>query len=58
MSLFWLFGLCLHVWLFDIYESSYAIIHKIGLYKQGFQSRWMSKELICKFRDLKVMDFN
>ena len=32
MSLFWLFGLCLSVWFFGIYESSYAIIHKIGLY--------------------------
>ena len=32
MSLFWLFGLCLCVYLFDMYESSYAIIHKTGLY--------------------------
>ena len=31
MSLFWLFGLCLCVWLFGIYQSSYAISHKIGL---------------------------
>ena len=32
MSLFLLFGLCLYVQLFDMYESFYAIIHKIGLY--------------------------
>ena len=32
MSLFLLFGLCLHVRLFDMYESSYAIIQKIGLH--------------------------
>ena len=32
MSLLWLFGLCLYdVWLFDMHESSYGIIHKIGL---------------------------
>ena len=31
MSLFWLFELCLYVWFFDMYESSYAILHKIGL---------------------------
>ena len=32
MSLFWLFGLCLYVRLVGLYESSYAIIHKIELY--------------------------
>ena len=32
MSLFWLFGLCVCVYLFGMYESSYAIIHKIGLH--------------------------
>ena len=30
MSLFLLFRLCLYVRLFDMYESSYAIIHKMG----------------------------
>ena len=32
MSLFWLFGLCLYVWLFGVYENSYAFFHKIGLF--------------------------
>ena len=32
MSLFWLFGLCLYVWLFGVYENSYALFHKIGLF--------------------------
>ena len=31
VSLFWLFGLCLYVWLFGMYENSYAIIHQISL---------------------------
>ena len=29
---FWLFRLCVCVWLFSMYESSYAIIHKIRLF--------------------------
>lgn len=32
ISLFWLCGLYLSVWLFRMYESRYAISHKIGLY--------------------------
>ena len=31
ISLFWLFVLGVFVWLFGMYESSYTIIHKIGL---------------------------
>ena len=32
VSLFWLLGLCLYVWLFGEYENSYAFFHKIGLF--------------------------
>ena len=32
MWLFWLFELCFYVWLFGVYENSYAIFHKIGLF--------------------------
>ena len=48
MSLFRLFGLCLFVWLFGIYQNSYAIIHRIGLFTLVVVAVWNRIFLILR----------
>ena len=52
MSLFWLFRWCVCVWLFGMYEGSFAISHKIGLYTLWSQYKWHKFLILCCLRCL------